>query len=98
ESGRPAVGVRNEHRVGELCMAQVDVKGLDITKTNIAVQELIAVTENPRHRYLLEAYDRHRNLEHAGRFEEIFEPEMTVEHPIYRFNLLGQPAMVLEGR
>jgi hypothetical protein len=79
-------------------MAQVDVKGLDITKTNIAVQELIAVTENPRHRYLLEAYDRHRNLEHAGRFEEIFAPEMTVEHPVYRFNLLGQPAMILEGR
>jgi hypothetical protein len=79
-------------------MAQVDVKGLDITKTNMAVQELIAVTENPRHRYLLEAYDRHRNLEHAGRFEEIFAPEMTVEHPVYRFNLLGQPAMILEGR
>jgi hypothetical protein len=79
-------------------MAQGDVKGLDITKTNMAVQELIAVTENPRHRYLLEAYDRHRNLEHAGRFEEIFAPEMTVEHPVYRFNLLGQPAMILEGR
>jgi len=79
-------------------MPQVDVKQLDITKTNIAVQELIAVTENPRHRYLLEAYDRHRNLEHAGRFEEIFAPEMTVEHPVYRFNMAGQPPMVLEGR
>ncbi len=79
-------------------MAQVDVKQLDITKTNIAVQELIDVTENPRHRHLLEAYDRHRNLEHAGRFEEIFAPEMTVEHPVYRFNMLGQPPMKLEGR
>ena len=75
-----------------------DVKQLDITKTNIAVQELIEVTEKPRHRYLLQAYDRHRNLEHAGRFEEIFEPEMTVERPIYRFNMLGQPPMKLEGR
>ncbi len=74
------------------------MKQLDITKTNIAVQELIEVTENPRHRYLLQAYDRHRNLEHAGRFEEIFAPEMTVEHPIYRFNMLGQPPMMLEGR
>jgi hypothetical protein len=62
------------------------------------VQELIEVTENPRHRYLLQAYDRHRNLEHAGRFEEIFTPEMTVEHPVYRFNMIGQPPMQLEGR
>jgi hypothetical protein len=71
---------------------------LDIRKTNVAVRRLIEVTENPRHRYLLEAYDRHRNLEHAGRFEEIFTPEMTVERPVYRFNMAGQPAMTLEGR
>ncbi len=79
-------------------MAHVDIKGLDITETNKAVQELIEVTENPRHRYLLQAYDRHRNLEHAGRFEEIFTPEMTVERPVYRFNMIGQPPMQLEGR
>jgi hypothetical protein len=79
-------------------VAHVDVKGLDITETNKAVQELIEVTENPRHRYMLQAYDRHRNLEHAGRFEEIFTPEMTVEHPVYRFNMIGQPPMQLEGR
>jgi hypothetical protein len=77
---------------------RVDPSRLDITKTNAAVQELIEVTENPRHRYLLQAYDRHRNLEHAGRFEEIFEPEMTVEHPVYRFNMKGQPPMTLDGR
>jgi hypothetical protein len=79
-------------------VAQADVKQLDITRTNIAVQELIELTENPRHRYLLQAYDRHRNLEHAGRFEEIFSPEMTVEHPVYRFNMFGQPPITLEGR
>jgi hypothetical protein len=79
-------------------MTAFDVKRLDIRETNVAVRELIAVTENPRHRYLLEAYDRHRNLEHAGRFEEIFAPEMTVEHPVYRFAMAGQPAMTLEGR
>lgn len=79
-------------------MTRVDVKQLDITKTNVAVQELIEQTENPRHRFLLQAYDRHRNLEHAGRFEEIFSPEMTVEHPIYRFNMIGQPPTTLEGR
>ena len=79
-------------------MGHVDIKRLDITETNKAVQELIEVTENPRHRYLLQAYDRHRNLEHAGRFEEVFAPEMTVEHPVYRFNMIGQPPMKLEGR
>ncbi|MFZ0091317.1 MAG: hypothetical protein WAL63_17540 [Solirubrobacteraceae bacterium] len=79
-------------------MAPIDIAQLDITKTNIAVQELIEVTENPRHRYLLQAYDRHRNLEHAGRFAEIFAPEMTVEHPVYRFTMLGQPPMTLTGR
>jgi hypothetical protein len=79
-------------------MPPTDVKQLDITKTNIAVQELIEVTENPRHRYLLQAYDRHRNLEHAGRIEEIFAPEMMVDHPMYRFNMIGQPPMTLDGR
>jgi hypothetical protein len=76
----------------------IDVTRLDITRTNIAVQRLIERTENPRHRYILQAYDRHRNLEHAGRFEEIFEPQMTVEQPVYRFNMFGGPTMTLNGR
>lgn len=71
---------------------------LDITETNRAVERLIDVTENPRHRYLLEAYNRHRYLESAGRHEEIFAPEMTVEHPVYRFCVMGQPRFKLEGR
>ncbi|MEU0503495.1 hypothetical protein [Nocardia sp. NPDC005998] len=61
----------------------------DITMTNIAVRRLIETTENPRHRYLLHAYDRHRSLEMAGRWKEIFDPEMTVEHPVYHFNVFG---------
>ena len=71
---------------------------LDITQTNAAVEHMIGETKNPRHRQLLRAYDRHRNLEHAGRYEEIFSPEMTVERPVYRFNMAGQPAITLEGR
>jgi hypothetical protein len=39
----------------------------DIRKTNIAVEQLLEATENPRHRYMLEAYSRHRYLEMAGR-------------------------------
>src|ERR1700680_4872151 len=69
----------------------------DITKTNIAVEQLLEVTENPRHRYMLEANNRHRYLEMAGRYKEIFEPEMTVEHPTYRFEFFGQQ-LKLEGR
>src|SRR6516164_6468562 len=60
----------------------------DITQTNAAVERLIETTENPRHLYLLHAYNRHRYLEMAGRFEEIFTREMTVETPVYHFNVL----------
>lgn len=69
----------------------------DITQTNIAVERLLEVTENPRHRFLLQTYNRHRYLEMAGRYKEIFAPEMTVDHPVYRFNFLDQ-FVTLEGR
>lgn len=62
---------------------------LDITKTNDAVDALLAVTTNPRHRFLLETYHRHRFLEMAGRYPEIFDPAMTVANPVYHFNALG---------
>ncbi|MGA8544770.1 MAG: hypothetical protein WB785_05900 [Mycobacterium sp.] len=61
----------------------------DITQTNVAVERLIETTTNPRHLYLLHAYNRHRYLEMAGRFEEIFAPDMTVEKPVYHFNFVG---------
>jgi hypothetical protein len=66
----------------------------DITQTNIAVERLIETTENPRHLYLLHAYNRHRYLEMAGRFEEIFAPAMTVENPVYHFDLFGKKIKV----
>lgn len=69
----------------------------DITQTNHAVEQLLDRTENPRHRLLLQNYNRHRYLEMAGRYKEIFEPDMTVEHPVYRFNMLGQE-LTLDGR
>jgi hypothetical protein len=68
----------------------------DITQTNRAVERLIGVTENPRHLYLLHAYNRHRYLEMAGRYEEIFAPDMTVEKPVYHFNMLGK-TLTAEG-
>ena len=66
----------------------------DITKTNIAVERLIETTDNPRHLYLLHAYNRHRYLEMAGRWEEIFAPDMTVDKPVYHFNMYGKAEAV----
>jgi hypothetical protein len=68
----------------------------DITQTNVAVERLIETMENKRHLYLLHAYNRHRYLEMAGRYEEIFAPDMTVEEPVYHFNVLGTVS-TLEG-
>lgn len=68
----------------------------DITMTNAAVERLLETTDNPRHHWLLQAYNRHRYLEMAGRWKEIFAPEMTVEHPRYHFNVFGTRT-VLDG-
>jgi hypothetical protein len=70
---------------------------LDVTRTNRAIDRLLERTENPRHRYLLQTFHRHRALEIAGRFEEIFVPEMTVDEPVYEFNEGGVPR-TLSGR
>src|SRR6202030_4715375 len=69
----------------------------DITKLNVAIDKLLTVTENPRHRFLLQAYSRHRYLEVAGRYEEIFAPEMMSPNPCYHFQAEGMSAR-LEGQ
>ena len=61
----------------------------DVTKLNLAVDRLLAATQNPRHRFLLQAYGRHRYLEVAGRYEEIFAPEMMAPAPAYHFRAAG---------
>jgi hypothetical protein len=78
-------------------MAKLDVAQLDVTKTNDAIERLLEVTENPRHRFLLQNFYRHRYLEIAGRYEEIFVPEMTVEHPVYHMHAQGIDT-ILDGR
>lgn len=57
----------------------------DITKLNDAIDKLLETTENPRHRFILQAFGRHRYLEVAGRYEEILAPDMTIADPVYRF-------------
>ena len=70
----------------------------DITETNVAVERELGKTQTPLHRYLLLAFNRHRCLEMAGRYMEIFAPEMTVDDPVYRFSLVGLPSFKLEGQ
>lgn len=77
-------------------MAIRDNPRLDVRRTNDAIDRLLATTTNPRHRFLLQAYYRHRFLEIAGRYEEIFAPEMMCDHPVYHFFVGGYNA-TLEG-
>lgn len=79
-------------------MVDVDGRTLNIRNQNAAVERVLALTENPRHRYLLQAYLRHRYLESAGRYAEILEPELTVENPVYHFSLISQGRFTLTGR
>jgi hypothetical protein len=69
----------------------------DVTKLNVAIDRLLEVTDNPRHRFLLQAYSRHRYLEVAGRYEEIFAPEMMAPEPCYHFHANAVNAK-LEGQ
>jgi hypothetical protein len=69
----------------------------DITKLNVAIDKLLEVTENPRHRFLLQAYSRHRYLEIAGRYEEIFAPDMMSMDPVYHMHAGGND-VVLRGQ
>ena len=68
-----------------------------ITETNIEVERLLDKTQNPRHRYLLMNFARHRYLEIAGRYSELLGPDMTVEQSLYRFNIIGLPSFKLDG-
>jgi hypothetical protein len=69
----------------------------DVTKLNAAIDGLLAVTQNARHHFLLQAYSRHRYLEVAGRYEELFEPEMMAPSPCYHLRA-GRMKIRLEGQ
>ncbi|MEP6618741.1 MAG: hypothetical protein ABJE47_05485 [bacterium] len=62
---------------------------LDITKANEGIDKLLAITTNPRHRYILMAYSRHRYLEFSGRYDEVLADDMMVENPVYNLHALG---------
>ena len=62
---------------------------LDITKSNVGIDKLLETTTNPRHRYILMSYSRHRYLEFSGRFDEVLADDMVVDNPVYNLHALG---------
>jgi hypothetical protein len=57
--------------------------------------EFIREIANPHHRKIAQNYYLHSLLEVAGRYVEIFDPRLTVDHPIYIFHHTGK---VFDGR
>jgi hypothetical protein len=62
----------------------------DVRNVVKAPDELLARTDNPRHRAILRNFRRHAMLEVAGRWREILTPRMTVDTPVYRINENGR--------
>ena len=69
----------------------------DIAVTISAADRLLESTTNPLHRQILENYRRHAILEVCGEWKDIFVPEMTVEYPVYYFNVTGFAGNKAEG-
>ncbi len=69
----------------------------DIAVTISAADRLLETTTNPLHRQILENYRRHAILEVCGEWKDIFLPEMTVEYPLYYFNVTGFAGNKAEG-
>lgn len=69
---------------------------LDLMNVMKAADDLLDVTENPRHRAILQNYRSHALLEIAGRWEEILTPEFMVASPSYRITEKGQ-TLVMNG-
>jgi hypothetical protein len=62
---------------------------LDITKSLTPIDDLLAITTKPRHRYLLLAYARHLYLEMSGRYDDVLADDMMVDVPVYNLHALG---------
>jgi hypothetical protein len=69
----------------------------DITKINVAIDRLLEVTTNPRHRYILMSYARHRALEFSGQYEDVVAENMMNPHPVYTIRALGVN-MLIDGK
>jgi hypothetical protein len=68
----------------------------DLTDLTRAADKALARLTNPLHRKIIANYRLHAMLEVSGRWEEIFAPDMTVEHPFYRI-ASAQGVLELDG-
>lgn len=59
---------------------------------------LLEKSEDPLHRKILINWRRHSCLEIMGRYQEIFAPDLTVAHPVYRVHTDDSGTVVLDGR
>jgi hypothetical protein len=69
----------------------------DITKINVAIGHLLETTNDPRHRYILMSYARHRALEFSGQYEDVLADDMMNPHPVYTIRALGVN-MLISGK
>jgi len=69
----------------------------DITVQTRRIDAYLATLENPLHRKIIENYRRHAILEITSNKDDIFAPEMAVEHPVYDV-YVGGACITLEGR
>jgi hypothetical protein len=66
------------------------MRTFDVRDVVKAPDELLARSDNPRHRAILTNFRRHALLEVAGRWREILTPAMVVDRPVYRINENGR--------
>ncbi|GAA4704943.1 hypothetical protein [Phytohabitans rumicis] len=66
------------------------MRTFDVRDVVKAPDELLARTDNPRHRAILTNFRRHALLEVSGRWQEILTPRMVVDRPVYRINENGR--------
>ncbi len=65
----------------------------DVKDLTAAAEKALTRLTNPLHRKIAANYRLHAMLEVSGRWEEIFAPDMTVDHPFYR---VASPAGLVE--
>lgn len=68
----------------------------ELFHTMDAVEELLQITENPKHRAILMNYRKHVHYECSGQFDKIVAPDMMVDEPVYRI-LWGTP-IIIKGK
>ena len=69
----------------------------DIAVTISAADRMLETLTDPLHRQIIENYRRHAILETCGYWEPIFDAAMTVEEPIYYYNVRGFAGDKAEG-